>query len=81
MSNVAAHVGERDAAGKTLVVRKGVARERNVTTAAGQLEVQAPRVNDRREDCRFTSAILPPWARRSPKVRGAAGALPARHLD
>src|SRR5207244_13471033 len=27
-----------------------------------------PRVHDRREGRRFTSAILPPWARRSPKV-------------
>jgi hypothetical protein len=39
-----------------------------VTTAAGELEIQAPRVDDRREGRRFTSAILPPWARRSPKV-------------
>jgi len=65
---IAAHAGERDASGKALVVRNGVARSRKVTTAAGQLEVQAPRVNDRRQDSRFTSAILPPWARRSPKV-------------
>ena len=65
---IAAHAGERDASGKALVVRNGVARSRNVTTAAGQLEVQVPRVNDRREDKRFRSAILPPWARRSPKV-------------
>jgi transposase-like protein len=65
---IAAHAGERDATGKALVVRNGVARSRKVTTAAGQLEVQAPRVNDRRENSRFTSAILPPWARRSPKV-------------
>ena len=39
-----------------------------MTTAAGELEIQAPRVHDRREGRRFTSAILPPWARRSPKV-------------
>ena len=26
--------------------------------------IQAPRVHDRREGCRFTSPILPPWARR-----------------
>ena len=39
-----------------------------VTTAVGDLEVQAPRVHDRREGRRFTSAILPSWARRSPKV-------------
>ena len=39
-----------------------------MTTAAGELEIQAPRVHDRREGRRFSSAILPPWARRSPKV-------------
>jgi transposase-like protein len=74
---IAAHAGERDATGKALVVRNGVAEPRKVTTAAGQLEVQAPRVNDRRENGRFTSAILPPWARRSPKV---AEVLPVLYL-
>jgi putative transposase len=74
---IAAHGGERDAGGRGLVVRNGVARSRKVTTAAGQLEVQAPRVNDRRENSRFTSAILPPWARRSPKV---AEVLPVLYL-
>src|SRR5437870_2136654 len=57
----------RDEAGRALVVRNGVAAPRTVTTAAGELEIQAP-VHDRRAGRRFTSAILPPWARRSPKV-------------
>ena len=65
---VAQHADHRDEAGHALVVRNGVAEPRTVTTAAGELEVQAPRVHDRREGRRFTSAILPPWARRSPKV-------------
>lgn len=65
---VAAHAEERDEQGHALVVRNGVAQPRKVTTAAGELEIEAPRVNDRREGCRFTSKILPPWARRSPKV-------------
>jgi len=65
---VAAHAEERDEEGHALVVRNGVAQPRKVTTAAGELEIEAPRVNDRREGCRFTSKILPPWARRSPKV-------------
>jgi putative transposase len=65
---VAAHAEERDGEGHALVVRNGVARPRKVTTAAGELEIEAPRVNDRREGSRFTSKILPPWARRSPKV-------------
>jgi putative transposase len=65
---VAQHADHRDEAGHALVVRNGVTEPRTVTTAAGELEIQAPRVHDRREGRRFTSAILPPWARRSPKV-------------
>lgn len=63
---------ERDERGRRLVVRKGHHRERAVTTAAGSIEVQAPRVNDRRVDeatgerKRFSSKILPPWCRKSP---------------
>ncbi len=57
----------------TLVVRNGHAREREVLCGAGAVEVKAPRVNDRRVDengarKRFTSVILPPYMRRSPKV-------------
>lgn len=63
---IAEHADHRDDAGHALVVRNGVAEPRRVTTAAGALEIQAPRVHDRREGRRFTSAILPPWARRSP---------------
>ena len=65
---VTQHADHRDEAGHALVVRNGVGEPRTVTTAAGELEIQAPRVHDRREGRRFTSAILPPWARRSPKV-------------
>src|SRR5690349_4404545 len=56
---VAAYAEERDKAGHALVVRNGVAEPRKVTTAAGELEIQAPRVNDRREGRRFTSTIHP----------------------
>lgn len=63
-----AHVGEVDAAGKRLVVGNGYAREREITTAAGRVEIKAPRVDDRRVDHAFSSAILPPYMRRSPKV-------------
>jgi putative transposase len=65
--------GERDERGHRLVVRNGYAVPRTVTTAAGPIEVTAPRVNDRRVDdagerLRFRSSILTPWARKSPKV-------------
>ena len=66
---------ERDENGHRLVVRNGYHADREVTTAAGAIKVRAPRVNDRRADPetgerqRFSSAILPPWARKTPKVQ------------
>lgn len=76
------HAGERDEQGRALVVRNGKARARKLTLGAGTIEVQAPRVNDRRTDGRgerqrFTSEILPPYMRRSPKV---AEVLPILYL-
>jgi putative transposase len=64
----------KDERGRRMVVRNGYHRERAVTTAAGPTEVKAPRVNDKRLDeatgerMRFSSKILPPWCRKSPKV-------------
>jgi putative transposase len=58
----------RDEAGRALVVRNGRAKSRRVTLGAGTIEVQAPRVNDRREGHQFTSNILPPYLRRSANV-------------
>ena len=46
------HADERDADGHALVVRNGRARPRKVTLGAGTIEIQAPRVNDRRRDAR-----------------------------
>jgi putative transposase len=60
--------------GHRMVVRNGHHDPRTVTTAAGAIEVRAPRINDKRIDevtgerQRFASAILPAWCRRSPKV-------------
>ena len=78
---VAQHADHRDEAGHALVVRNGMAASRTVTSAAGELEIQAPRVHDRREGRRFTSAILPPWARRSPKVTEVLPVLYLRGLS
>src|SRR5512147_641152 len=48
---LAAHAHERDEARRrVVVVRNGHARPRRVTTAAGAVEVRAPRVDDRRVD-------------------------------
>lgn len=81
-SYVEGHHDERDADGRALVVRNGKARARKVTVGSGTIEVEAPRVNDKRIDedghrRRFTSKILPPYMRRSPKV---AEVLPILYL-
>ena len=74
---------EVDEHGHRLVVRNGHAEPRSLVTGAGPLEVRAPRVDDRRVDegtgekMRFRSSILPPWARKSPKV---AEVLPLMYL-
>jgi putative transposase len=66
------HAGERDEAGHALVVRNGHKKPRTIVTGSGTIEVEAPRVNDKREiegeRQRFTSKILPPYMRRSPKI-------------
>jgi predicted amidohydrolase len=76
---IARFADERDGNGRRLVVRNGCHQSREVLTSAGAVEVTAPRVNDRRTDAatgermRFASAILPPWARKTPKIRALAG--------
>ncbi|MGW2370249.1 IS256 family transposase [Streptomyces sp. NPDC001667] len=71
---IAELAGQCDENGRRLVVRNGYHQPRKVTTAAGTVEVKAPRVNDKRVDestgerKRFASAILPPWCRKSPKI-------------
>jgi transposase-like protein len=71
VSSFTDEVGEE---GKRLVVRNGRARERRVTVGSGTVVIRAPRVNDKRVDGetgerkRFSSRILPAYARRSPKV-------------
>jgi transposase-like protein len=73
--------GERDASGHAVVVRNGTARPRPVTTGVGPVTLAAPRVNDRRVvngvRQKFTSAILPPYVRRSPRVESV---LPLLYL-
>jgi transposase-like protein len=71
------HRDARDEKGHALVTRHGKAKPRQVTSGAGTMTVEAPRVRDRREGERFTSAILPPYMRRSPKV---AEVLPVLYL-
>jgi transposase-like protein len=78
LAEVAAYIeafaDQVDENGYRLVVRNGYHHQRDVLTAAGAVTVTAPRVNDRRVDpgtgqrYRFSSAILPAWARKSPQM-------------
>jgi transposase-like protein len=78
-----AHADDLDSDGHRLVVRNGSHQPREVMTAAGVVPVRAPRVNDKRVDAetgerkRFSSAILPAWSRKSPRV---AEVLPLLYL-
>ena len=80
---IEAHADEVDEHGRRLVVRNGYHQARAIATAAGAVPVRAPRVNDQRVDQatgerqRFSSAILPAWARKSP---GVAEVLPLLYL-
>ena len=76
------HRDERDVEGRALVVHNGRSKGRKLTLGAGTVELKSPRVNDRRHDehgqrQRFSSRILPPYMRRSPKV---AEVLPMLYL-
>jgi putative transposase len=80
---IEAHADQVDERGRRLVVRNGSHEPREITTAAGAVPVTAPRVNDKRIDevtgerQRFSSAILPAWSRKSPRV---AEVLPLLYL-
>jgi transposase-like protein len=80
---LAAHLEVVDERGHRLVMRNGHAPARALTTAAGQVEVVRPRVNDRRVDpatgqrVQFQSVILPRWCRRGRKV---AAVLPPLNM-
>ena len=55
------------------VVRNGYLPEREIQTGIGQVPVRAPRIRDRQPDplngrIRFTSAILPPYLRRTKSI-------------
>jgi transposase-like protein len=68
---VAQHAEEALPDGRQRVVRHGYGPERSVQTGIGALEVRRPKVRDRAAELpaekriRFSSGILPRWARRS----------------
>ena len=66
---LAAHANQRTADGRQRLVRHGHLPERAIMTGIGPVEVRVPRVRDRLGNAvdriRFSSVILPPYARRS----------------
>ena len=68
-----AHAHSKDENGQRQVVRNGHMSRRSILTSLGPIEVTRPRVNDKRVDAagnrmRFTSAILPPYLRRTKAI-------------
>ena len=65
---------ELDQGGHRLVRKNGHAKPRTITTSSGAIEIEAPRIDDRRVDessgekMSFKSSIVPPWCRKSPEV-------------
>ncbi|WP_132127204.1 IS256 family transposase [Acidomonas methanolica] len=80
---LALHSEERLADGRARVVRHGSGPERAIQTGIGPLTVARPKVRDRAPDdagmdrIRFSSAILPKWARRT---RSLDALLPVLYL-
>jgi transposase-like protein len=67
------HAHQRDGAGHRQVVRNGYKDEREIQTGIGPITVRQPRVNDKRVDengqrLQFTSAILPPYLRKTRSI-------------
>jgi len=75
------HSQARDEKGYALVVRNGLAQERTVQCGAGQIKVRAPRVHDKRAGQKFTSNILPPYMRKTPRLEEALPILYLRGLS
>jgi transposase-like protein len=70
---LASHADKLTDDGRQRLVRHGHLPEREVMTGIGPVAVRCPRVRDRvgpgEERIRFSSAILPPYARRSKSLK------------
>lgn len=69
---LAQHADRRDQHGHRLAVRNGHLPKRSLVTGIGPIPIRQPRVDDRpltkQGESRFSSAILPRYARRAPSV-------------
>jgi len=73
--------GTAAAAGRQVVVRNGRHPQRELVSGIGKLIIRQPRVHDRREGHPFTSAILPPYLRRTPSLEALIRALYLKGLS
>jgi len=84
---VASFSEERLADGRQRIVRHGFGPERRIQTGIGAVPVQRPKTRDRGikgtdvGKIRFTSSILPKWARRSPSLDALLPALYLRGIS
>jgi len=67
------HANRHDNQGRRQVVRNGYLPARTIRTGVGPVEIQQPRINDKRIDTdgrrmRFSSTILPPYLRRTRRI-------------
>ena len=65
---IGSHAHIKDVTGHRQVVRNGYLPERTIQTGLGDIQVQQPRVHDRRpadQRVEFTSSILPPYLKRT----------------
>jgi transposase-like protein len=65
------HAEQKDERGHALVVRNGTAKPRTLQVGSLPVEIEVPRVNDRRPEEKFRSRIVPPYVRRSRKLEEA----------
>ena len=66
-----------DPNGHKVVVKNGSGKKRKVLLGSGEISINAPRVNDKREGFKYTSQILPPYLRKSPNIESV---LPILYL-
>ena len=66
------HEDKQDESGHRLIVRNGYQKARTLVTGAGQLNIQAPRVDDRvleeMGEPRFQSSLVPPYLKRTKNI-------------
>ena len=68
---ISSHEHLVDASGRRQVVRNGRLPQRSITTGVGQIEIEQPRVHDRRppgEREKFSSQLLPPYLRKTKSI-------------